>query len=276
MKTVIDLGGTSIRAMRISDTKTVENIKKIRCHSNGTVDDVITQIESLIESLSIEGISQIGIAVPSVVDVQKGIVYDVTNIPSWHEVHLKDIIQQHFGIETLVDNDANCFALGEQYYGEGKDFNNFIGITLGTGLGSGIVINKQLYRGNNADAGEIGALPYLDSDFEHYTSSLFLAKRSTMTGEQLAEAAAKGDASALSIWHEFGKHLGHLLQAVLLTYDPEAIILGGGLSHAASLYESEMKESLVNGFPYPNTLKHIHITFTKLQNANLLGASELR
>jgi glucokinase len=275
MKTVIDLGGTSIRAMRISDTTPIENIKKIRCHSNGTVDDVITQIESLIESLSTEGISQIGIAVPSVVDVHKGIVYNVTNIPSWHEVHLKDIIQQHFGIETLVDNDANCFALGEQYYGEGQDFNNFIGITLGTGLGSGIIINKKLYRGNNADAGEIGALPYLDSDFEHYTSSLFLTKKSTMTGEQLAEAAAKGDASALSIWHEFGKHLGHLLQAVLLTYDPEAIILGGGLSHTACLYESEMKESLANRFPYPNTLSHIHIIFTKLQNANLLGASRL-
>lgn len=275
MKTVIDLGGTSIRAMRIGDTTPIGNIKKARCHSDGTVDDVIRQIEGLIECFSTKDISQICIAVPSVVDVHKGIVYDVTNIPSWHEVHLKDIIQEHFGIETLVDNDANCFALGEQYYGEGRDFNNFIGITLGTGLGSGIIIDKKLYRGNNADAGEIGSLPYLNSDFEHYTSSLFFIQKSTLTGEQLAEAAAKGDTSALSIWHEFGKHLGHLLQAVLLTYDPEAILLGGGLSNVSSLYESEMKESLANGFPYSNTLNHIHIIFTKLQNANLLGASKL-
>ncbi|MCI1416475.1 MAG: ROK family protein [Prevotella sp.] len=275
MKTVIDLGGTSIRAMRINGDTPMGNIKKIRCHSDGNVDDVIKQIEDLIECLSTENVSQIGIAVPSVVDINKGIVYNVTNIPSWHEVHLKDIIQQHFGIETHVDNDANCFALGEQYYGEGQDFSNFIGITLGTGLGSGIIINKELYRGNNADAGEIGALPYLNADFEHYTSSLFLAQRSTLTGEQLAEAAAEGNGSALSIWNEFGQHLGHLLQAVLLTYDPEAIILGGGLSHAAFLYKPQMRESLADGFPYPNTLRHIHIIFTKLQNANLLGASKL-
>lgn len=77
----------------------------------------------------------IGIGVPSVVDREKGIVYNVVNIPHWEEVHLKEILEACFSVPVYVDNDANCFALGERIFGEGKTVDNFVGLTLGTGLG---------------------------------------------------------------------------------------------------------------------------------------------
>src|SRR5690606_24955530 len=111
--------------------------------------------------------------VPSVVDVDKGIVYDVQNIPSWKEVPLKAIMEERYGVPVQVNNDANCFALGEKYFGQGRDSKAFIGLTLGTGLGAGIILNDKLYAGPNCGAGEFGMVPYLDYHYEYYASGQF-------------------------------------------------------------------------------------------------------
>jgi glucokinase len=83
------------------------------------------------------------------VDVEKGIVYSVINIPSWHEVPLKQILEDRFGLPVFVNNDANCFAMGELYYGSGRGYRHLVGLIVGTGLGAGIVVNGRLYSGAN-------------------------------------------------------------------------------------------------------------------------------
>ena len=139
-KLTIDLGGTSLRVARLSDGRVIQ-IKKESCPAQSDEDTVIAHLENIIQSMMSPDVGMIGIGVPSVVDAERGIVYDVANIPSWKEVHLKDILESRFRVPVKVDNDVNCFVLGEKFFGAGKPFDNLVGITLGTGVGAGIIID---------------------------------------------------------------------------------------------------------------------------------------
>ncbi|MBO5831921.1 MAG: ROK family protein, partial [Alistipes sp.] len=228
MKIGVDLGGTNVRAALVDGT-TVVRKEKAPCPAKGTQEEVIEAIAALIEPLVCEGVTSIGMGVPSVVDTNRGIVYNVANIPSWQEVHLKDIFEERFGIPVHINNDANCFALGESRFGQGRGYRDVVGVTLGTGVGSGIIIGGHLYEGRNAGAGEIGCLSYLDKDYESYCSTPFFVAHDT-SGAELAAKAQAGDAQAQALWDEFGHHIGELVKAVLFAYDPEAIIFGGGIA----------------------------------------------
>lgn len=275
MKIAIDLGGTSVRACRFDGDGLAGEVLRRPCPAQGTQQEVTDSLFGLVDELFDKEVTSIGIAVPAIVDTRRGIVYNVCNIPSWKEVHLKEEMEKHYGVPTLVDNDVNCFTLGLQHDGEGAAYNSFVGIAIGTGLGMGIVIDGQLYRGTNTCAGEVGSITYLKSDFEHYTSSLFLRARTADTGMVLAKKAADGEAEALGIFREMGRHLGKLLQVVVYTYDPEAIIIGGGLAHAANYFDRSMRQSLSEGFPYPHVLQRLRIVYTRLDEANLYGTQYL-
>lgn len=267
----IDLGGTNLRAALL-DADRITEYKTEPCKAEGTEQEVTDQIVRLCEAVNDGKAEKIGVAVPSVVDYDRGIVYDAVNIPSWHEVHLKEILEKHFGIEAAIDNDVNCFVNGELHFGQGRPYRNLVGITLGTGIGAGIIASGRLYRGFNTGAGEIGCLPYRDADYEHFTSSIFFKAHGT-TAHDEALKAKQGDGQSLALWQEFGYHLGRLLQVVLLTYDPEAIIIGGGIAAAANLFEEPMRRSLREGFPYPHEVDRLSIHFSTLKDANLLGAA---
>ena len=90
-----------------------------------------------------EQVDGIGIGVPSIVDPEKGIVYNVANISSWKEIHLKEILENEFKVAVAINNDSNCFTLGESLYGEGKSYTNMVGVTIGTGIGAGVVIGRR-------------------------------------------------------------------------------------------------------------------------------------
>lgn len=274
MKIAIDLGGTNVRVGLVDRDKIVKQYSE-SCPAQAAQEVVTNLIISMIHRLMTPEVNGIGVGVPSVVDAIHGIVYDVINIPSWKEVHLKEILEKEFGIRTSVDNDVNCFVWGEKCFGSAQPYHDVVGITLGTGVGSGIVIADQLYRGVNTGAGEIGSLPYLKSDYEHYCSSLFFASCSKYTGKELTVMASRGDAAALELWNQLGFHLGKLLQVVLFTYDPQAIIIGGGIATAAPYFERAMRNSMKQGFPYTHTVDNIQVGFSTLAGCNMLGASML-
>jgi glucokinase len=234
-----------------------------------TIDYLIDMIEEMMNT----NIKGIGIGVPSVVDSKRGIVYNATNIPSWEEVYLKNILEAHFSIPVHVNNDCNCFAFGERYYGEGTPYHNIVAVTLGTGVGAGIIINDVLYEGLNTGAGEIGSLPYLDHDYEYYCANSFFKLYDTTFDKSYA-AALDGDFAALKIWILFGAHVGNLMKAILLTYDPEAIIIGGEIAKAYPFFKSSMNENL-DSFRYRETLKKIKILISKREDVGLLGAAAL-
>ena len=273
MKIAIDLGGTNMR-VGLTDGATVVNTVIEPCPAKEAEDVVLTQLKRQIAQLMTPEVTGIGVGVPSVVDCQQGIVYNVANIPAWKEVHLKEILEKEFGVPVAVNNDANCFALGAWRYGEGQGTNDMVGLTIGTGIGSGIIIGGKLYNGVNTGAGEIGSLPFRDADYEFYCSSRFFSQLHGDTGANFGKRAQAGDPQAIAVWEEFGANIGELIKAVLFTYAPEAIIIGGGTAHEFTLYEKAMRQQL-STFPYPENVAATRIEPSTLANAAMLGASLL-
>jgi glucokinase len=228
----IDLGATNIRGAVVSGKgaelsgDSLSDIISVRIHSDGSVEDVLGDIYNVVDALIGYDIAGIGIGVPSVVDVAEGIVYDVQYIPSWVEVPLKRLLEARYGKPVFVNNDANCFALGEYYFGKGRGASSMIGLTIGTGLGGGVIVNGRLYAGYNCGAGEIGLLPYKDNVLEYYCSGSFFKNVYGLDGVKVFEAALSGDARALALYAELGVHVGQGIKGVIYAYDPELCVLG--------------------------------------------------
>ena len=217
----------------------------------------------------------IGIGVPSVVDVERGIVYVVQNIPSWKEVHLKERLENVFRVPVHVNNDANCFALGECHFGKGRGFRHIVGLTIGTGLGSGVIIDRRLYSGSNCGAGEIGTIPYKEQTIEYYCSGQFFTREYGISGEILFGRANKGDETALRAYEAFGSELAHAILTVLYAYDPEILILGGSVSRAFRFFRQSLMKNLAASFAYQHALTRLVIETTELPDIALLGAAAL-
>jgi glucokinase len=269
----IDLGGTHVRAGVVREG-VLSKIESARIPSSGTVDEVLQVIFNLVDPLANQHINAIGIGVPSVVDVEKGIVYDVQNIPSWKEVPLKELMEKRYGHPVFINNDANCFALGEKYFGKGKNFHSMIGMTIGTGLGAGIIINDKLYAGVNCGAGEFGMVEYLDKYYEYYASGQFFENCYQTNGELVFKKAQDGDPLSLMIFEELGTHLGNAIRMILYTYCPELIVIGGSISKSYSLFQKTMWER-IHTYVFSNTLNQFHLEISELENPGILGAASL-
>jgi len=269
----IDLGATNIRGAVVNDKDLSEIISR-RIKRKGTQEQVLEDVYSLIDVLIDKNIKAIGIGVPSVVDVKAGIVYDVIHIPSWKEVHLKELLESRYKIPVFVNNDANCFALGEHYFGKGKDITDMIGLTVGTGLGAGIIINNHLYAGRNCGAGEFGMVDYLEKNYEYYASGSFFQNIYGLSGEEVFKKAKKGNEQALKLYAELGTHLGNAVKMIMYTYDTELIILGGSVALAYEFFEKAMWER-ISTFEFPKSIGNLKIETSALVNSGILGAAGL-
>ena len=262
----IDLGGTNIRVATVKDGEIVRLLSE-PCLSQESEEAVLEQMSRLIEAVLTPEVKGIGIGVPSVVDREEGIVYNVVGIPSWKEVHLKEYLVKRFRLPVAVNNDCNCFALGVARYGSLRNARETVCVTLGTGVGSSLVVDGKLYNGHNTGAGEIGSIPYLDKDYEYYCSSRFFVGKGT-SGKEAASAGPS------PLWEEFGTHVGKLVQLILYAYDPEAIIIGGSIAKAFPFFAEAMWKE-VRLFPYPQSVENLKIAPADVENAGILGASLL-
>src|ERR1041385_653033 len=235
----IDLGATNVRGACV-DEQEIPEIKSKRIRSQGTEQEVLEDVFELTDQLINDDIVAIGMGVPSVVDLDTGTVMDVQYIPSWKEVHLKELMEDRYQLPVYINNDANCFALGEYYFGAGKGYNSMIGLTVGTGVGAGIIIHNKLYAGHNCGAGEFGIAEYLDKVYEYYSSGSFFQNVYGLDGEFVFERAQQGDDDALKLYAELGTHLGNNIKLIMYTYDPELIILGGSVRHAYDFFQETM------------------------------------
>jgi glucokinase len=274
----VDLGATNVRGAIVSKD-TLSDIISVRIHSDGSVEEVLNDIYQVVDQLLGQtaqgaGPAAIGIGVPSVVDVTEGIVYDVQYIPSWVEVPLKKILETRYNLPVYVNNDANCFALGEYYFGKGRNATSLVGLTIGTGLGGGIIIHDKLFEGYNCGAGEFGCLPYKDNILEYYCSGSFFKNVYNLDGVQVYEAAKKGDPKAIQLYKELGDHVGNAIKAVIYTYDPQLIVLGGSVSQAYELFGETMWKA-IKTLAYAKSAERIRIETSDLKNSGILGAAAL-
>lgn len=269
----IDLGATNLRVARIENDQIVqletENITK-----SDNPADLMNQITRLIKKARTDQVSAIGIGVPSVVDIEKGIVYDVQNIPGWDKVPVKRILESDLDLPVYVNNDANCFVLGEKYFGKGLGYDSIVGLTLGSGFGSGLILDGHLYAGKNCGAGEVGMLPYRDSIFEHYCSGMFFEREFGIAGDEVFEKAIDGQSDAKIMYESFGTHLGNGMKAVMYAYDPQMIILGGTIRKAYRFFGETMHRAMED-FAYTNSLEHLKIEISERNHISVLGAAAL-
>jgi glucokinase len=269
----IDLGATNIRGGLVNGTS-LSQIHSRKIKSDGSADEVMDDVFYITDQLMDKEVAGIGIGVPSVVDVEKGIVYDVQYIPSWQEVHLKKILEEHYHVPVFVNNDANCFVLGEYYFGKGAGAQNLIGLTIGTGLGAGIIINHRLYAGPNCGAGEFGMVDYLDHCFEYYASGQFFSNVYHADGQEVFEKAKKGDELAKKWYAEMGTHLGNAIKMIMYTYDPSMIIFGGSVRFAYP-YFSETMWQRIRTLAYQKSVEKLKIEISELENSGIVGAAGL-
>ena len=274
-KTVIGVifGGRHLSAARIEYGQTAE-IVHCDINNNESEENILSEIIKAINSVYTDEVVGIGVGVPSLVDVKNGIVINPTNIPSWHKVHLKDILEEQFNIPVYINNDANCFALGEKYFGVAKDYENMAGITIDTGLGVGIIINGKLYSGRNAGAGEFCSTPYKEHDYEHYCCSKYFEEKYGIRHDILLTRAHNKDKIALVIYELFGVDLGNAIKAIMYTLDPDAIVIGGRLAEGYEFFKTSMNKT-VNTFIYKGTLRNIRIYKSTDPNISVYGAAAL-
>jgi glucokinase len=269
----LDLGASNIRGGLIHGDR-ISQIHSRRIQSEGTVEDVMNDICAIIDLLIVEEVVAIRIGVPSVVDVEQGIVYDVQYIPSWKEVHLKSILEKRYHIPVFVNNDANCFVLGEYYFGKGAGAENLVGLAIGTGLGTGIIINHQLYAGDNCGAGEFGMVDYLDHCYEYYCSGQYFQNVYQVDGQVVFEKAKAGDPESQQWYAEMGTHLGNAIKMIMYTLDIPLMIFGGSVRNAYPFFNKTMW-ARINSFAYRKSLEKFRIELSELENSGILGAAGL-
>lgn len=269
----LDIGGTKIHIGEVQDGTILRAIKfptSAMAPKEQLLKDIARGIEEII-SPEVEGI---GIGVPGLVDEERGIVQHVQNIPSWRKVFLKDFLEERFRRPVYISNDANSFAAGEKMYGRGRDFANFVGITLGTGMGTGIIINHLMYPGAFSGAGEYGCIPYRDKILEDYCSGKFFQDLLGMSGKNAVELAEQGDTKALAAFEQFGAHVGNAIKMMLFSIAPEAVFLGGSISKCYEYFKEAMLES-VREFPFELITDNLVIERSELADGPVLGAAAL-
>ena len=269
----IDIGGTNVRVGRVKNDS-IEKIVATKITSDGTEGIVIKEICQTIDNVIQNDVKGIGVGVPSVIDIKNGIVYDVQNIPSWKEVHLKEFLEKKYNIPAYINNDANCFAAGEKYFGKAKEYENVVGLIIGTGLGAGLILNNKLYSGQNCGAGEFGMISFKEHNYEYYCSGQFFSQCYSIEGTILYEMARRSELKALQIFSEFGCNLGEAIKLILYSIDPQMIILGGSLSKSFKYFKESMWKS-VNKFEYKHSLDNIRIESTEVKDIAVLGAAAL-
>ena len=274
----IDIGGTNIVLGLIENGGIIRSESHLSFRQEADLDETIHYLFSLTDPFMQGNVSTIGVGVPSILDVRKGIVYDTANIPSWECFPIRQVLEERYHVPVYVDNDSNCFALGAWHDLHGETLvpgSVMAGITLGTGLGVGIIHNGILLHGNLAIAGEICDLPYRDSVLETYCSSQFFHRKGC-GGKDCAEKARKGDPAARAVFEEFGENLADLLNILILTYSPHVVVFGGGLARGHQWFEAAMHARLEKTVSHPLALRQMKIIYNMNEDNALIGTSLLK
>ncbi|MCL4499922.1 MAG: ROK family protein [Chloroflexi bacterium] len=301
----IDIGGTKMAGALVD--RHGETIDEMRLPTPArSAEEIAAEAVALVQELLSkterrERVMAVAIGAPGTVDFEKGVVVFAPNLPL-RETALKDILESELDLPVFVDNDANLAALGEAVHGAGKSARHMVLLTLGTGVGGGIILNRQVYRGKGGAAGEIGHM-ILDCsdrneklDLEALASGtalvnwtkreLLQGKASSirklagdsidrLTGEMIAEAARSGDEVARSGFKEMAYWLGIGLANVANIFNPEMIVIGGGLSTSSDLYLDASRRVMLDSAISPNG-EECRVVLAELGNkAGLLGAAAL-
>ncbi len=302
----IDIGGTNIRGGMIDNIGNVYNCIKIPIGKTKNYEEVKKKLVWLINEIveinkiTLDDIKGIGIGCPGLINADKGIVIKSPNLQDFKSIPLAYDISKKINKKVLIENDANVFALGEYYCGSGRNSESMICITVGTGIGGGIILNGNLWRGFSGIAGEVGHIIIKENGakcgcgvkgcMEQYTSATALvnkAKQAIIKGEktslslknltafEIYKAAKNNDFVAKKIVNNAIHHLGLGLAALVNILNPETIIIGGGVAEAGNFFLKSL-ENEIKKMAYTLTTYNLKIFKSSLgDKAGIIGAGFL-
>jgi len=270
----VDIGGTSIVAARFSESELLERTE-VPTGANRPALEIMESLAEAIEKVLTDEVLGIGIGMPGFMNVESGEILQINNIPSFNGFAIKPWVEERFNLPTFQNNDANCFALGEAYYGAGKKYTNMVGVTLGTGLGGGIILNRKIHTGLLGGAGELGCVPFHGGISEDICSAALFKNKYKTTGLELYNKAKAGDQESLAVFEELAHNIGELLRLVTYVLAPEAFVIGGSVANSWDLLENTIREDMDTKFLAPIITRKIDLVPAQLDNAGLYGAAAL-
>jgi len=283
----VDLGGTKIEAGLVDLNGKV--IKKLimPTEAGKGKQKVIQNIVYAVNKLKKDRILGVGIGIPGPTDYRKGVAINPPNLPGWKEVPLKRILEDKLRMTVAVENDAKCFAIAEYKCGYEKKVQNLVGVTVGTGIGSGIIINGRLYRGMADSAGEIGHIKIVPDGvkcgcgsrgcLEQYASGraiermYFEKTKKRLSAEEVAHLMRKNKKAA-DVVNTAARYLGIGLANVAVTLNPEVIVVDGSIALIKNFVKTAEKEALKHMKILPRPVPIIH---SKTEDAGVLGAASI-
>ena len=258
----IDFGATQIKIGMVSPEGKVLSRKVITTPRNVSPREFIKAVKREVNHILSDPGKRgkcvgVGIGVPGLVRFDKGVVLYLVNVKGWKGVPLAALLSREVRLPVWVDNDVNAMALGEFVYGAGRGGKNIICLTLGTGVGGGIILNGEIYRGTSYAAGEIGHVVIQEHGkecacggkgcLEAYIGNrqiMVLGKGRYDSPKGISDAARKGDPAAVAIWKEVGTHLGVALSSAINLLNPEKIVIGGGVANAGAFLFNEVRKTV--------------------------------
>ena len=301
-----DVGGTHIRAAAVDqDGKILLRTKQSTPQANDP-DEIVRALVNAVregEKLGIANeITAVSVVVPGTVDVEKGMVVRAPNVPSLNGFHLTDALSSELNRSALIENDANAAAVGEMWLGAGLGKRTIVCVTLGTGVGGGIVLDGKLWRGVDGAAAEIGHMcvdPFggvacgcgSRGCLEVYASATAIVRmtreakprypdsvldeKEELTSQTIFDAGVAGDELALEVFRRMGVYLGIGLANLINILNPEMIVIGGGLANGWQLFEKNMRQQVAER-AFPLLAARVQIVRAACgDDAGLLGAARL-
>ena len=270
----VDIGGTSIVAARFSESELLERAE-VPTGADRPAEQIMESLYVAIEKVLTDEVVGIGMGMSGFMNVDTGEILQINNIKPFNGFFIKPAVEKRFNLPTFQNNDANCFALGETYYGAGKKYNNLVGVTLGTGLGGGIILNRKIHTGLMGGAGELGCVPFHGGISEDICSAALFKNKYGTTGAELYQKAKSGDKESLAVFDELAHNIGELLRMVTYVLAPEAFVIGGSVANSWDLLEKTLREDLNSKFLAPMISKEVDLVKAELDNAGLYGAAAL-
>ncbi len=284
----LDVGGTAIKSGICTEDGTFLQTDERESFGKQGGKVLLSKIYETIESYS--GYNKIAVSTTAQVNSEEGvIVYSNQNVPDYTNTPIKKLLEQKYSVPVCVENDVNCAALGEAFYGAGKNYNDFICITYGTGVGGAIIIDRKLYKGSKHVAGEVGHFTTharglncgcgFKGCYEQYSSTTALVRmakqydESLVNGRLIFKAFHLGDKKVINIVDGWIDEIAIGICSLIHVFNPSAVILGGGI-----LEQSYILDRL-NNIVYENIMesfKNVELKKALLgNNAGMLGALHL-
>ena len=240
----IDLGGTAIKLARFDHRGTLLGELEVATPQPAVPGAVTMALCDAVERLDPDGAAAlVGVGLPGPMDAAARVARVCINLPGWEDVPLAEWLEVRLQRRVTLANDGNCAVVGEAWWGAAKGFSDVVLLTLGTGVGGGVLLGGQLFTGHNGAAAEPGLIgvdpdgPACNSgnrgSLEQFASIAALRRLCDRDPRELSQAAADGEPAALEVWERYGTRLGVGLSSLVYVFTPQLVLLGGGLAGAA-------------------------------------------